>query len=184
MTEEVFKILQCGHSERIARSLVHYKLLIWMLPEIDRTIRSGKNKQMTSELYESLKTLDQVIAVNENVTRARMLAGLVDPFLSFPDEYENTQMLFKSIFKQIKEIIAPITPPNYEVERAVEYFFKQQGIKVPKNAVRKPASKNARKKPQKYVKRNTKKRTPGGQHPQQRRGSAANEQQKNKSSAN
>lgn len=138
MTEEVFKILQCGHSAKILSLLLHYRLLEHMLPTISGYIGHGKNRIETQRLEESLIELDRVVKADAGVNRSRMLAGLVDPFLSFPDEYENSLSLFRSVFKQIKQIISPITPPNYEVERAVEYFFKQQGVKVPKNAVRKP----------------------------------------------
>jgi len=46
--------------------------------------------------------------------------------------------LFKDIFKQIKQLISPLTPANYEVEKTVELLFKRENIKIPKNAVRKP----------------------------------------------
>lgn len=138
MTEEVFKILQCGYSAPIFRMLLSYRLLEHMLPTISGYIGHGKNRIETQRLEESLLELDRVIKGEDTVNRSRMLAGLVDPFLSFPDEYENSLSLFRSVIKQIKQIIYPITPPNYEVERAVEFFFKQQGVKVPKNAVRKP----------------------------------------------
>ncbi len=138
MTEEVFKILQSGYSRLIVEKLLYYKLFVHILPEISNQIGHGKNKIRTLEMLDSLSTLDFLIKKNSVVSRARMLAGLVDPFLVFPDEYENSLALFRSVFKQIKQIISPITPPNYEVEKSVEYFFKHAGIKVPKNAVRKP----------------------------------------------
>ncbi len=150
MTEEIFKILQSGNSQKIVERLMHYKLFVLMLPEISGYIQHGKNRIITQELFKSLETLDFVIAKNRHVTRARMLAGLVDPFISIPDEYENSLMLFRSLFKQIKQIISPMTPPNYEVEKTVEYFFKHEGIKVPKNAVRKPTAMQSKKKPQQY----------------------------------
>jgi poly(A) polymerase len=153
MTEEIFKILQSGASRDIVERLIHYKMFIWMLPEISGFIQHGRNKILTQQMYDSLAMLDSVIAKHEHVTRARMLAGLVDPFITIPAEYENSTLLFRSIFKQIKEVIAPITPPNYEVERAVEYFFKQEGLKVPKNAVRKPLTAQQRKKSQQHRRR-------------------------------
>ncbi len=153
MTEEVFKILQTGYSKPIFERLIHYRLFRHVLPGVSDQIDHGKNRILSDQLYESLSTLDGVIRHNENVTRARMLAGLVDPFLSFPDEYENSLELFRSVFKQIKQIIAPITPPNYEVEKSVEFFFKNENIKVPKNAVRKPNNKKPPVKTQKQQRR-------------------------------
>ena len=69
-----------------------------------------------------------------------MIAALIDPFLSFPDESENSHELFKDIFKQIKQLITPITPPNYEIEKTVALLFKRENIKIPKNAVRKQST--------------------------------------------
>lgn len=153
MTEEVFKILQCGHSREIIERLVHYKLFQYMLPVIFEDIQHGKNKLLCNEFYDSLQKLDNLVMNNKNVSRARMLVSLVDVFLVVPNEYENSLELFRSVFKQIKQIIAPITPPNYEVERAVEYFFRNEGIKVPKHAVRKPKSAQQKKKPPQYRKK-------------------------------
>jgi poly(A) polymerase len=149
LTEEVFKILQSGFSRPIFEKLISYRLLVHILPVIDDTLHSGKNKLFTEQMLGSLAELDRIIQNNPHVTRARMLLALVDVFMTIPDEYENTQELFKTEFRQIKQVISPITPPNYEVEKAVEYLFKNANIKVPKNAVRKPKPVLQRKAPAK-----------------------------------
>jgi poly(A) polymerase len=149
LTEEVFKILQSGFSRPIFEKLISYRLLVHILPVIDDALHSGKNKLLTEQMFDSLAELDRIMQNNPHVTRARMLLALVDVFMTIPDEYENTQELFKTEFRQIKQVISPITPPNYEVEKAVEYLFKNANIKVPKNAVRKPKPVLQRKAPAK-----------------------------------
>ncbi|MGM0431235.1 MAG: polynucleotide adenylyltransferase PcnB [Spirochaetota bacterium] len=138
LTEEVFKILQSGHATQIFDSLIHYRLLEHILPGISQQLRGGKNKLLTDQFYESLRELDTTVMNNPKVTRGRMLIGLVDVFVTTPDEYESSLELFRTQFKHIKQVISPITPPNFEVERAVEHLFKNANIKVPKHAVRKP----------------------------------------------
>jgi poly(A) polymerase len=166
LTEELFKILQSGHARPIFEQLIHYRLLVHILPVISDYIKFGKNKLLTEQFLGSLEELDQIIQENPHVTRGRMLLGLVDVFMTVPDEYENSQELFKTEFKQIKQVISPITPPNYEVERAVEHLFKNANIKVPKNAVRKPKTGAQRRPPSR-----TRSRTAGskGRRPNTRR---------------
>ena len=144
MTEEVFKILKTGHSAGILGSLIDYHMFRYMLPNLDASLQSGKNKALTSEFENSLAHLDsQLRHESDRIQgRASMIVALIDPFLTFPHEYENSHELFKEVFKQIKSLIHPITPPNYEVEKAVEILFAREGIKVPRNAVRKPKTPN------------------------------------------
>lgn len=154
MTEEVFKILKTNHSANIFSSLLDYQMFCYMLPNLDVSLQSGKNKSLTKEFQNSLGHLDDLIKHESDRVqgRASMIVALIDPFLVFPTEYENSHELFKDVFKQIKSLIHPITPPNYEVEKAVEILFAREGIKVPRNAVRKPKTPN---KPQTGETRNT-----------------------------
>jgi len=157
MTEEVFKILQSGYSCVILKKLHIYGLFGYMLPILSEAIPKKRKTSLGLEFFKSLKDLDveitnTIIKMDKSdyntrkhsekeifgVQKSRMLAALIDPFLSFPDEYENSHELFKDIFKQIKQLIFPLTPANYEVEKTVELLFKRENIKIPKNAVRKP----------------------------------------------
>lgn len=157
MTEEVFKILQSGYSCVIIKKLHLYGLFCYMLPIISETLPKKRKTSLSMEFYNSLNILDleinsTIMKMDDSdsqtrkhsekeifgVQKSRMLEALIDPFLSFPDEYENSHELFKDIFKQIKELISPLTPANYEVEKTVELLFKRENIKIPKNAVRKP----------------------------------------------
>ncbi len=179
MTEELFKILLSGHSAPILRSMHEYGLLTYMLPIIAESVpRRGRNP-VSDALFASLEAYDaeirdtgsQVISdiTAEQVTqhpeeiakKSRAIAALAGPLITFPDEYENTHALFKDIFKLIKQLIAPLTPPNYEVEKTVAILFRNEGHKVPKNAVRKPNPPHHTK--QKNYRRNTLRRKKG--HP-------------------
>ncbi len=159
MTEEVFKILQSGYSSVIIKKLHKFGLFCHILPIISEAVPRKRNTSLSQNFFNSLDELDLEIntaltkidfADSSNrkqsekelfgVQKSRMIAALIEPFLSFPDEYENSHELFKDIFKQIKQLISPITPANFEVEKTVALLFKRENIKIPKNAVRKPST--------------------------------------------
>lgn len=145
MTEEVLKILQSGYSAGIIQRLIAYKLFPYMLPEINRLAGERRNSTEFSDMIASLEELDgdrylpELNSQEHDYSgKSKLIAALVDPFVSFPEEYENTHELFKDIFRQIKELIKPLTPPNYEIEKCVAILFKREQIKIPRNAVRNP----------------------------------------------
>ncbi len=136
MTEEVMKIVATGYSNQIFKLLIKYNLLRFMLPEID-SLLSGKRKNEHIDIFfKDLSSLDDEVNLKGEKRKGRHIAALVSSFITFPDEYENTTFLFREIFKDIKRLIDPITPPNQEVEMAVVRLFRTEGIVPPKNAIR------------------------------------------------
>ncbi len=134
MTEEVNKILACGDSCQIFQRLNSYKLLVYILPAISVYASFP-------QMFESLRALD--LKVNESkgkggkgVTKAEMYLSLVRPFLRVDKSLETPMEIFNDILRQIKILLSPITPPNYEIESAASMFMTQSGMKVPKGAVR------------------------------------------------
>jgi len=136
MTEEVLKILATGFSASVFKMLLKYNLLRYMLPEINSLlVRKGHNEHTTKFLKDLILLDEEVLLRNEN-RKGRMIAALVSSFITFPDEYENTSFLFRDLFKDIKRLISPITPPNQEIEMALVKLFRNEGIIPPKNAIR------------------------------------------------
>ena len=134
MTEEVNKILACGDSCQIFQRLNSYKLLVYILPAISVYASFP-------QMFESLKVLD--VKVREGkakggkpVTKAEMYLSLVRPFLSVDRSLPTPMDIFNDILRQIKILLSPITPPNYEIESAAALFMSGSGMKVPKGAVR------------------------------------------------
>jgi len=145
LTEEIFKILQCGNSAGIFRKLEDYKLLVHMLPVIHERISGKPGRECRERLYRSLAALDELIAGQEETPRSEMLARLADPFLEFPADAKVGESLFLDTFKAIKGIISPITPANHDVELAVRSIFTVRGLKSP----RKPRKRHPRRPPRK-----------------------------------
>ena len=134
MTEEVNKILACGCSAQIFERLHHYKLLVYMLPAISVYASFP-------QMFESLKALDKQIQQSrqsgaKSVEKARMYLALVQCFITRNSELVNPMEIFNDILRQIKVLLSPITPPNYELESAAALYMASEGLKVPKGALR------------------------------------------------
>ena len=135
LTEEVLKILLTGASRTIFEMLIDYKLLEYILPVIYSLVAGHKITYV--KFLASLSENDKNVLQHHETRKGRLIAGLVQSLIMFPNDYENTTMLFHDIFKEIKHLISPLTPPNQEVEMAVVKLFRNEGLIPPKNAVRK-----------------------------------------------
>ncbi|HHT80399.1 MAG TPA: poly(A) polymerase [Spirochaetales bacterium] len=134
LTEEVNKILSSGHSREIFNELQKYKLLVFMLPCFSIYSKFP-------QVQDSLRDLDKrVMLAKENkgpqVMLADMIKALVDPLIVFVDDQLTIEERFKETFRQIKVLISPMTPSNYEVELASERLLSARGFKTPRNCVR------------------------------------------------
>jgi len=153
LTEEMLKILQSGNSEMIFKDMIKLKLLSYMLPVIDTLVRDPKRSDR-EKFFESLERIDTRVNEKGEDRKGRLLAALVEGVCFIPDEWDNATLLFRDMFKEIKRLISPLTPPNQEVEMAVVWLFREEGLRPPANAVRKrrpvPAGKTNRSKPPRH----------------------------------
>lgn len=136
LTEELTKILSSGHAAEIFAGLNRYKILSFMMPAF--TIYCSY-----PQVKESIKGLDkQVQAVKTNdgeeIGFAEMLKALVDPLIVFSDASMSPANRFKETFRQIKVLISPMTPSNYDVELTAMRILSERGFRIPRNAVRRP----------------------------------------------
>lgn len=134
LTEEVSKILASGHSCDIFNELKRYKLLVFMLPAF--SIYSSY-----PQVQSSLKEMDKQVMLAKQgkgaeVQLADMIKALVDPLIVFTDEQLTIDQRFKETFRQIKVLISPMTPSNYDIELASERLLCERGFKTPRNCVR------------------------------------------------
>ena len=123
LTEEVYKILSSGYSAVIFKNLKKFNLLAYLLPCY--SIYSG-----ISSVDESLKVLDaKICSSDEKVDRDEMLYYLIKPaIVSDGLDDMNADDLFKDIYRQAKVLLSPITPPNYEIEKAVSRIMGDMGF--------------------------------------------------------
>ena len=98
-----------------------------MLKYIVPFITEHKN----DELMKSLEKLDSEISLKGGVKREYMIYSVTRSFLEPPTNVMiKTKTAFREVFKAMKAVIAPLTPPNIEVEKAVVLYFKELGMTV------------------------------------------------------
>lgn len=131
MTEEILKILASGSSAAIVELARQLGILPYMLIEVNRRITARRT--LAKELLDSLSALDAEIArAEEPLPRARLIAALVEPFLTFDDPPAGDRLeYYRELFAEVKGLIAPITPPNKDVHEAVKLMMVEHGFAPP-----------------------------------------------------
>ena len=94
--------------------------------EIEKRVKKEVDKQVNKAKEDTSVT----------VTKAEMYLSLVRPFISVDKTIGSQMEVFNDILRQIKILLSPITPPNYEIESAAAMFMSESGLRVPKGAVR------------------------------------------------
>lgn len=136
LTEELSKILCSGDSAQIVSELQRHKLLVYLLPCVSVF-------SQLSEVYASLAALDEKITtmkeskeeVDDGI-KGEMFAALLKPIVNPALPEMTAEEAFKEMFNQIKTLISPMTPPNYDIERATVLLLQETGIDVPKNCLK------------------------------------------------
>lgn len=126
LTEEVYKILGSGVSERIFENLRQYKILPYLLPCFS----------LYSEIptvIDSLRALDRKVAksleLDQKVGREVMLYHLIKAeIVTEQADSLTSEEMFKDVFRQAKVLLSPTTPPNYEIEKAALLILDDLGI--------------------------------------------------------
>lgn len=159
LTEEVNKILGSGCSEKIVRDLQKYGLLVYILPCLSVYVRYH-------HLYDSLRILDSEVnemkSKGEDIPISLMYYRLTAPFVTDSAPELSNEEVFKEIFRQMKVLVSPNTPPNHEIEKAAEQYMTDNGFTLKRRNKKdtqragKSQSKNARKARNRafYMKRN------------------------------
>lgn len=149
LTEELVKILQSGYSERMLKSLLSYGLLRYFLPWVEAKIKSREASELREALWSSLNKLDQTIPEEVmELSKGRIFFFLFDPFIQIDPNSTPAEEIVKEAFKQGKEILHPLTPPNADIEEGIRFLCKCRGVRllrVPGKYNKKPISGQGRK---------------------------------------
>ena len=131
LTEEVSKILSSGCSYEILMSLRKYGLLQFILP--CWSLYAG-----IDAVRDSLTALDEKIKAAQKdgtaVSKEEQIYAFIKPLLVFEDVSAlSPEELFHEAFRQAKVLISPMTPPNYELEKAIDMVLDDIGVKRAKS---------------------------------------------------
>ncbi|MBI9097785.1 MAG: polynucleotide adenylyltransferase PcnB [Spirochaetaceae bacterium] len=134
LSEEIFKILQSGHSWNIFQKAVELDLFHYLLPEIEDQFHGRGGKVFYKNFFKSLRRLDENVKRKGERRRSRMIRRLVQPSLDKSGILYKPDLEYGDVLKEAKQAILPMIAPNRDIEDAVRLIFKVRNIKVPKRS--------------------------------------------------
>lgn len=136
LTEEVTKILSSGDSAAIFSELHRFKLLVYLLPCVSVFPQLHTVFESLASLDEKVKKMKETQEIVDDGIKGEMFAALLKPIVNHAPPEMPAEDAFKEMFSQVKTLISPMTPPNYDVERATVLLLSEDGINVPKNCLK------------------------------------------------
>lgn len=127
MTDEVFKILNTGCADEIFQELKKRKMLGHIIPCLEMYMKFEKERESLRELD---KKVQEAKRENRELPQSDMIYYLVRPLITLSGPGYEGEDNFKEVFRQIKVLLSPMTPPNYEIERAAELVLLSMGLKT------------------------------------------------------
>ncbi|MGN0907249.1 MAG: poly(A) polymerase [Bullifex sp.] len=143
LTDEISKILSSGHSATIFSLLSSYRLLPLIAPCISQYMKYDRMPADLTQLDERIR--DSRSQGVRDVSEAEMISYLARSVIVLENPDLPYEELRKEVYRQIKVLLSPLTPPNYEIEKAVEFILSSMGHR----ARRKQASRKKNPKGQK-----------------------------------
>ena len=142
LTEEVSKILSSGSALPILLNLEKFGLVEYILPQVSVYLRYDAVQRSIAELDEAVKAGRES---GEPLQKEEIIYRFLKPMIVFPDSSSmSSDELFKEGFRQAKILLSPMTPPNYELERAIEMIMQDLGLRRQRKS---PEARIRRKKP-------------------------------------
>ncbi|MDA3808718.1 MAG: hypothetical protein PF518_00170 [Spirochaetaceae bacterium] len=132
LSEEIFKILQSGHSWSIMQKAVEFDMFHYLLPEIEEQFHGRGGKVFFRKFFKSLRRLDENVNRKGERRRSRMIRRLIQPSLDSTGIFNIPDLEYIDVVKAAKQAILPMIAPNRDIEDAVRLIFKVRNVKVPK----------------------------------------------------
>lgn len=131
LTEEVSKILSSGYAAAIFQNLQKFGLLIYILPILSMYLEYPAVQEaldlMDSRVREGIES-------GSPAPKDEIIYMLLKPLIVFDNpEGTSPDELFREGFRQAKILISPMTPPNYELEKAIDRLLESMGYKRSRN---------------------------------------------------
>ncbi|MFA6365668.1 MAG: polynucleotide adenylyltransferase PcnB [Candidatus Hydrogenedentales bacterium] len=157
MTEEFFKILASGKSERIFRILSEFRLLEYFVPSVWAKIQTdlGYSQKLFADLQAldalRLEVSDSDIEETDADSAARgqqKLSVILSWFLKswiVPEggTFEDSSEAFRTALLSARSFIQPLNPPRVELEAAILMIFRTSGL----SPLQKPQKTRRRRRP-------------------------------------
>jgi len=125
LSEEAFKFFSAGHAQEVFERLEHYGLLKSVFPELQALLLQKTKPSFKIAFYKSLHTLDEAVRTQGESRRFVYFAYLLGDYVHGFSEWKTRKKLpFSEVYRDVKDLIKPVTPPNIEIERALFYLGK------------------------------------------------------------
>lgn len=138
LTEEIIKILKSGKSEKIFEFFIRKNILSYILPNMAAVLSEEpsffEKLRRQKKLLENLRGLDKKMQRQKELPKGETFTAWIKSFITIDRNAsrEELEMQYKEVFRKIKYLIKPITPPNKDVEQAVRNIFTIHGLSPPK----------------------------------------------------
>jgi len=146
LTDEFVKIIFSGSSKPILLAMHKYGIMQYVAPALSQYMKYDAFRNALSEVDEEATAAK---AEGKGPDGSRLIYRMMKPLAVISNDALTYDELRHDVFRQIKVLLAPLTPPNYELEKAAELVLEDYGHKaVRKKGVKKKAP-EPRKMPQK-----------------------------------
>ncbi|MBE6353890.1 polynucleotide adenylyltransferase PcnB [Treponema sp.] len=133
LTEEVLKIINCGHSFEVVSAALDTDLYIYLQPAATNLML--ENRKYAAAYLESLKELDKEVTENPDMKLGDKLYFILKDFVSSltdwskePKTASESSELFKRTWARCRNFVLPMNPQRTELEYAVVKILKSLGV--------------------------------------------------------
>jgi len=133
LTEEVLKIINCGHSFEVVSAALDTDLYIYLQPAATNLML--ENRKYAAAYLESLKELDKEVTENPDMKLGDKLYFILKDFVSSltdwskePKTASESSELFKRTWARCRNFVLPMNPQRTELEYAVVKILKYLGV--------------------------------------------------------
>jgi len=131
LSEELYKILNSGHSAETFRLMDRYDTIRFLLPEFARRFSGRGGRKLREGIFSDLRNLDRNVSEVE-VERGVMIAHLCKRIVEEEGFFESPwkERSLADLVEYVKDLIVPLVQPNRDVEYAVRHMH--QDPRVPR----------------------------------------------------
>ncbi|MBN2653415.1 MAG: hypothetical protein JXR63_13635 [Spirochaetales bacterium] len=133
LVEELYKILNSKKSSEIFKLFLDFNIVEHFLPNLFISLKSSDDSLLEQKFLKSLKDLDSSDQFFQQ-KRYYQICMFLEALIIEPYKKVAVDEMYKNYFKQIKNLIYPLTPPNADVEKAVIRIMKNQGLNYAKKS--------------------------------------------------
>ena len=129
LTEEINKILISGHAVDIFKTLLHYRLFLYLQPSAFSFIEDSPH--FSEHYFISMQKLDELIAQHKIQRQGQALVYLIRDFLELITDWKGeARTVYKTVYAECRHFVLPMNPQRIELEYAVKDCLRKGGLDI------------------------------------------------------